>query len=99
MTNDPKDIICENTRYSFVRNDAIYALTSVIVSVELGRMNSHAACASRSVPHVLEYHSGTTGGNFGHAKSMLMAARREHRIAPRVARETMVLVERLFHPL
>jgi len=99
ITKDPRDIICENTKYSFVRNDAMYALPRVITSVDPGKRNNHAVCASRSGPHVLEYHKGTCGGSFGHANTIPMIAISENRIAPRVASDTMVFVERLFHPL
>lgn len=98
ITNDPRDTICENTKYSLVRNDAMYALPRVIMSVDPGKRNNHAVCASRSGPQVLEYHKGTSGGNFCQANTILMIAISEQRIAPRVANDTMVFVERLFHP-
>jgi hypothetical protein len=72
MTNDPSDMICEKTRYSLVRNDAMYALMTVMTSVEEGKRKSHGIAASRSAPQILEYHSGTRGGSLFRENTMLI---------------------------
>lgn len=97
MTSDPSDMICENTRYSVMRIEAIYIFIVVIMSVDVGRRNSQGVAASRSGPQIFEYHKGTYGGSNFHVNTILINPRSAPIIAMYVANETILFVDNLFH--
>ena len=97
MTSDPSEMICENTRYSVMRNEAIYIFIAVIMRVDVGRRKSQGAAASRSGPQILEYHKGTYGGSNFHVKTILINPTSAPMIAKYVASETILFVDNLFH--
>jgi hypothetical protein len=97
ITRELNDNVCENTRYSLVSTDAMYAFTAVIRSDDEGRRNNHAGFASRSAPHGFEYQNGTTGGSPFQTIRMPMMLMMQSTMLAYVARAIILFFESMLH--